>query len=64
MLENILKYQEIEGNLIAEENDLLKSKDRAKASQVVDARGLILKHVGYDNVEDYIQKINSQKEGI
>ena len=30
MLENILKYQEIEGNLIAEENELLKSKDREK----------------------------------
>ena len=37
MLENILKYQEIEGNLIAEENDLLKSKDREKAAEIQDA---------------------------
>ena len=34
MLENILKYQEIEGNLIAEENELLKSKDREKAAEI------------------------------
>ena len=45
-------------------DEVLKSKDRAKAGQVVDAQGLILKYVGYDNVEDYIQKINLQKEGI
>jgi tRNA U38,U39,U40 pseudouridine synthase TruA len=45
-------------------DEVLKSKDRAKAGQVVDAQGLILKYVGYDNVENYIQKINSQKEGI
>ena len=34
MLENILKYQEIEGDLIAEENELLKSKDREKAAEI------------------------------
>ena len=45
-------------------DEVLKSKDRTKAGQVVDAKGLVLKYVGYDNVEDYIQKINSQKEGI
>ncbi|MBR3604698.1 MAG: tRNA pseudouridine(38-40) synthase TruA [Candidatus Gastranaerophilales bacterium] len=45
-------------------DEVLKSKDRAKAGQVVDASGLVLKYVGYDNVEEYIQKINSQKEGI
>ena len=44
-------------------DEVLKSKDRAKAGQVVDATGLVLKYVGYDNVENYIQKINSQKEG-
>lgn len=44
-------------------NEVLKSKDRTKAGQVVDASGLVLKYVGYDNVENYIQKINSQKEG-
>ena len=44
-------------------DEVLKSKDRAKAANVVDACGLVLKYVGYDNVENYIQKINSQKEG-
>lgn len=44
-------------------DEVLKSKDRTKAAQVMDARGLVLKYVGYDNVEYYIQKINSQKEG-
>lgn len=44
-------------------DDVLKSKDRSRAGQVVDARGLTLIYVGYDNVDDYIQKINSQKEG-
>lgn len=34
MLEKILKYQEIEGNLISEENELLKSKDREKAAEI------------------------------
>ena len=42
---------------------VLNSKNRAAAANVVDAKGLILKYVGYDNVENYIQKINSQKEG-
>ena len=42
---------------------VLKSKDRTKAGQVVDASGLVLKYVGYDNVENYIQKLNLQKEG-
>ena len=43
--------------------EVLKSKDRTKAANVVEAEGLVLKYVGYDNVENYIQKINSQKEG-
>ncbi len=34
MLENILKYQEIEGKLIVEENELSKSKDREKAAEL------------------------------
>lgn len=34
MLENILKYQETEGTLISEENELLKSKDREKAAEI------------------------------
>ena len=42
--------------------EILKSKERAKAS-AVDAKGLVLKYVGYDDVETYIQKINLQKEG-
>jgi len=43
--------------------EVLNSKDRAAAANVVDAKGLTLMYVGYDNVENYIQKINSQKEG-
>ncbi len=34
MLENILKYQEIEKKIIAEENELSKSKDKQKASEI------------------------------
>lgn len=34
MLENILKYQEIESGLIAEETTLSKSKDREKAAEI------------------------------
>ncbi len=34
MLENILKYQEIEGKLIVEETELSKSKDREKAAEL------------------------------
>ena len=44
-------------------DEVLKSKDRTKAANVVDASGLVLKYVGYDNVENYIQKLNLQKEG-
>ena len=44
--------------------EVLNSKNRANAANVVDAKGLTLMYVGYDNVENYIQKINSQKEGI
>lgn len=40
-------------------DEVLKSKDRTKAANVVDAKGLTLMYVGYDNVEDYIKKINS-----
>ena len=43
--------------------EVLNSKNRAAAANVVDAKGLTLMYVGYDNVENYIQKINSQKEG-
>ena len=44
-------------------DEILKSKDKTKAPQVADASGLVLKYVGYDNVDEYIKKINSQKEG-
>lgn len=44
--------------------EVLNSKNRANAANVADAKGLTLMYVGYDNVENYIQKINSQKEGI
>ena len=44
-------------------DEVLKSKDRSKAACVMDAQPLILEYVGYDNVNEYIKKINSQKEG-
>lgn len=34
MLENILKYQEIEANIVAAENELSKSKEREKATEM------------------------------
>lgn len=42
--------------------NVLNSKDRKKAASVIDARGLTLEYVGYDDVKGYINKIN-QKEG-
>ena len=43
--------------------EVLKSKDRTKAANVAEAGGLVLKFVGYDDVENYIKKLNLQKEG-
>jgi len=37
--------------------EVLDSKQRAKAANVIDAKGLCLEYVGYDNVENYIKKI-------
>ncbi len=34
---------------------ILKSKDRTKTANVIDAKGLTLEYVGYDNVNDYIK---------
>ncbi|MBE7707259.1 MAG: tRNA pseudouridine(38-40) synthase TruA [Cyanobacteria bacterium SIG27] len=56
----LIERNELNPNIMEE---VLKSKDRTKAGQVVDACGLVLKYVGYDNVENYIKKINLQKEG-
>lgn len=42
--------------------NVLISKDRTKAASVIDAKGLTLEYVGYDDVKGYIDKIN-QKEG-
>ena len=39
--------------------EVLISKDRSKAANVIDAKGLCLEYVGYDDVDSYIQKINS-----
>ena len=39
--------------------EILKSKNRKNAANVIDAKGLTLEYVGYDNVNDYIQTINS-----
>lgn len=36
-------------------DEVLKSKDRKKAASVIEAKGLFLQYVGYDNVEEYIQ---------
>lgn len=45
--------------------DVLNSKDRTKAANVVDAKGLTLEYVGYDDVEGYInnkfkRKVNNE----
>ena len=39
--------------------EVLEAKDRTKAANVISAKGLSLEYVGYDDVEGYIQKINS-----
>ena len=39
--------------------EVLESKDRKNAANVIDARGLTLEYVGYDDVDSYIQTINS-----
>ncbi|MBQ9149584.1 tRNA pseudouridine(38-40) synthase TruA [bacterium] len=56
----LIERNELNPNVM---DEVLKSKDRTKAANVINAEGLILKYVGYDDVENYIQKINSQKEG-
>jgi len=42
-------------------DEVLKSKDRTKAANVIDAHALTLEYVGYDDVAEYIKK--QQKEG-
>lgn len=56
MLKSILKYQEIEGNLIAEENELLKSKDREKASEI--QQTLKNQHSRLVSLENQAAKVN------
>jgi len=41
--------------------EVLDSKDRTKAASVIEAKGLSLEYVGYDDVEEYIKQ--QQKEG-
>ena len=41
---------------------ILNSKDRSKAANVVDAKGLCLEYVGYDNVESYIENQFSKRK--
>ncbi len=36
---------------------VLESKDRTKAANAIDPQGLCLEYVGYDNVENYIEKL-------
>lgn len=63
MLENILEYQEIEGNLVAEESELLKSKDREKAAEIQQA--LKNQHSRLIALETQAQKVNdSYKKAI
>ena len=54
----LIERQELNPNIMAE---ILASKNRTLAANVVDAKGLTLIYVGYDNVDDYIN--NLQKEG-
>ncbi len=63
MLENILKYQEIEGKLVAEEAELSKSKDREKASEI--SQLLKNQHNRILVLEGQAQKVNdSYKKAI
>ena len=39
--------------------EILDSKDRTRAANTANAEALCLEYVGYDNVDDYIKKINS-----
>lgn len=56
MLENILEYQEIEGELVAEENELLKSKDREKVTEY--SQLLKNQHARILTLETQAQKVN------
>lgn len=56
MLENILKYQELEGKLVAEESELLKSKDREKATEIQQV--LKNQHTRLLTLENQAQKVN------
>ena len=56
----LIERNELNPNIM---DEVLKSKDRTKAANVVEAGGLVLKFVGYDDVENYIKKLNLQKEG-
>ena len=56
MLENILEYQEIEGKLVAEENELLKSKDREKVAEI--SQLLKNQHARILTLEAQAQKVN------
>lgn len=56
MLENILRYQEIESGLISEENELLKSKDREKAAEI--QQTLKNQHSRLISLENQAAKVN------
>ena len=49
----LIERNQLDVNLMKE---ILESKDRAKAANVADAKGLCLEYVGYDDVNDYIEK--------
>ena len=56
MLKNILEYQDIEGRLVAEESELLKSNDREKASEI--SQSLKNQHTKLLALENQAQKVN------
>lgn len=63
MLENILKYQEIEGKLVAEESELLKSKDREKVAEI--SQTLKNQHAKILTLEKQAEKVNdSYKKAV
>lgn len=49
----LIERNELDTTLMKE---ILDSKDRTKAANVVDAKGLCLEYVGYDDVNNYIEK--------
>lgn len=43
-------------------DDILKSKDRTKAKDVIDAKGLCLEYVGYDEPTNYVKNLFKERQ--